>query len=225
MKQTLHFMPGAPGAVALAAVLLVAGCSDPADSVPKSGAAAPKAVTPSAPTAAADAVDYVIRSGSKLGFTGSKATGSHNGGFTNFAGTFKIQGGKITGTPEIKINMKSIFTDTDRLTGHLRSPDFFDVDKFPVSTFQATSIEADGAGQKITGNLTLHGVTKSISFPAAIAVTGEAVSVKAEFAINRKDFGIVYAGKADDLIRDNVVLKLDLNATPGPARPEDLVAN
>ncbi len=207
--------------VSAAILVVAAGCSDPSDNVPKSGAAAPKA----APSAAAGGTEYVIRSGSKIGFVGSKVTGSHTGGFTNFAGSFKVQDGKITGSPEIRINMKSTFTDTSRLTGHLKSPDFFDVEKFPLSTFTATSIEPEGASSKVTGNLTLHGVTKSISFPATIAVAADTLTVKAEFAINRKDFGIVYAGKTDDLIRDNVVIRLDLTATPGAARPEDLVAN
>ena len=51
---------------------------------------------------------------------------------------------------------------------------------------------------------------KSISFPATIKAAADSVAVDAEFAINRKDFGIVYKGKADDLIRDEVVIKLNL---------------
>ena len=61
----------------------------------------------------------------------------------------------------------------------------------------------------------MHGVTKSISFPATIGVTADAVTVDASFSINRKDFGINYAGASDDLIRDNVVLKLQVHATKG----------
>jgi len=56
------------------------------------------------------------------------------------------------------------------------------------------------------------GTKKSISFPATVAVAADKVSVKSEFVINRKDWGIVYPGMADDLIRDEVVVKLDLNA-------------
>jgi polyisoprenoid-binding protein YceI len=208
--------------VATAVLLTSAGCSDPSDNVPKSGASAPK---DAAAASAVGGAEYVIRAGSKIGFVGSKVTGSHTGGFTNFAGTFKVQDGKIAGSPEIKINMKSTWTDTSRLTGHLKSPDFFDVEKFPLSTFTVTAMEPEGTATKVTGNLQLHGVTKSISFPATVAVASDAVTVKAEFAINRKDFGIVYAGKPDDLIRENVVIRLDLKATPGTPGPEDLVAN
>jgi len=96
------------------------------------------------------------------------------------------------------------------LTGHLSSPDFFDVPSHPTSTFTVASIEAG----TVTGNLNLHGVSKSISFPATISVASDKVAVKAEFAINRKDFGINYPGKTDDLIRDNVVINLDLSAVP-----------
>jgi len=64
----------------------------------------------------------------------------------------------------------------------------------------------------VTGNLELHGVTKSITFPATITVQGDTVAVKAEFAINRKDFGIVYPGKPDDLIKDDVLLRLNISA-------------
>jgi polyisoprenoid-binding protein YceI len=203
-----------------ACVVALSGCSDPSDKVPKSGATEPQ--KPAAVTS--EGLEYIIRSGSKIEFVGSKVTGSHSGGFTNFSGTLRVKDGKVVGLPEIKINMKSTWSDSDRLTGHLKSPDFFDVEKFPISTFVATSIDGDGAGQKVAGNFTLHGVTKGISFPAAIQAGSDSVTVKAEFAINRKDFGIVYPGKPDDLIRDNVVIKLDLKATPGDARPEDQVA-
>jgi polyisoprenoid-binding protein YceI len=58
----------------------------------------------------------------------------------------------------------------------------------------------------------LHGATKSVSFPATIAVTPDVASVDANFSINRKDFGINYAGAANNLIRDDVVLKLTIRA-------------
>ena len=95
----------------------------------------------------------------------------------------------------------------------MKTADFFDVAKFPKATFVSTKIEpntAAGATHNVTGNFDLHGVKKSITFPATIQSTPEVVSVNAEFAINRKDFGILYPGKADDLIRDGVVIKLTL---------------
>ena len=64
----------------------------------------------------------------------------------------------------------------------------------------------------MTGNLDLHGVTKQIEFPARIKVNAELVQVEAEFSINRKDFGINYPGMADDLIKNDVLILLELRA-------------
>jgi len=204
------------------ALCAITGCSDPADKVAKAAASDPK--KPEAAPASGNK-EYTVRAASKVNFVGSKVTRSHNGGFTNFAGKIQVANGKITGSTEIKISTKSLWADDQRLAGHLKTKDFFDVAAYPVSTFTVTSIEPAGAQQKVTGNLELHGVTKSISFPAEIKVGDDAVTVKADFAINRRDFNINYAGMANDLIRDNVVIKLDVQATPGPANPEDQLMN
>ncbi len=205
-----------------AAICFMTGCSDPADKVQKAAASEPKKADA---TSAQSAKQYSVRAGSKIEFVASKVTHSHNGGFTNFAGNLQVANGKIVGTPEFKIAMKSTWADDKRLEGHLKSKDFFDVANNPVATFTVTGIEATGAQQKVTGNLDLHGVTKSISFPADIKIADDAVTVKADFAINRRDFNINYPGMPNDLIRDNVVIKLDLQATPGPPRPEDQLVN
>jgi polyisoprenoid-binding protein YceI len=201
--------------------LFVAGCSDPSDGVHRTTGAAPTAVVAAG---GETGEPYVLRSESRIDFVGSKVTGSHDGGFRRFAGTFLVENGRIVGTPEIRIDMDSTWSDNERLTGHLKNDDFFDVPNHPVATFVVTGIEPAGTEHTVTGNLTLRGETRSISFPATVQVTEEALTVQAEFAINRKDFGVNYAGRADDLIRDNVVIKLDLTATPGPARPEDQLA-
>jgi len=206
----------------LSTAVFLTGCSDPADKVQKAATSEPK----KADTAAnSSAREYSIRAGSKIGFVGSKVTRSHNGGFTNFAGHLQVENGKIVGAPEIKIAMKSLWADDKKLEGHLKSNAFFDVANLPVATFSVTGIETAGTQQKVTGNLELHGVTKSISFPADIKVADDAVTVKADFAINRRDFNINYPGMPNDLIRDNVVIKLDIQATPGPPKPEDKLIN
>jgi polyisoprenoid-binding protein YceI len=64
----------------------------------------------------------------------------------------------------------------------------------------------------ISGNLTLKGVTKNIEFPARITVSGNAAEAIAKFNIDRKEWGIVYAGKPDDLIRDAVHLGISIKA-------------
>ena len=226
MKTTnasaLFSLPRLAALLAFPAACLLTGCSDPSDKVAKTTATEAKPTARPAPTAR----EYVVRAESTIGFVGSKVTGSHNGGFKKFAGMVSVADGKIASS-EIKIAMASTWADNDRVTGHLKSPDFFNAAKFPISTFTLTSIEPSG-GQNtntVTGNLDLHGVTKSITFPADVQITDDAVTVKAQFAINRKDFNINYPGKPNDLIRDNVVLKLDVKATPGEARPADQLPN
>ena len=151
---------------------------------------------------------------SKVEFVAAKVTRSHQGSFKKFSGTIDLVANHLENSRvSIDIDAASVVTDEDDLTKHLKTPDFFDVAKFPKATFVSTKIEpgtAGGATHLVTGNFELHGIKKSISFPATIQVAPDSVSVNAEFAINRKDFGLVYPGKADDLIRDGVVIKLSL---------------
>ena len=114
--------------------------------------------------------------------------------------------------------MASVKADADKLTEHLKTPDFFDVAKFRQATFTSNEIKLGGdkgASHTITGNFQLHGITKSISFPATISVTPEAINVESTFSINRRDFGINYAGPTDNLIRDDVVMSLHIKAGKG----------
>ncbi|MBI1389831.1 MAG: YceI family protein [bacterium] len=184
-------------------------CSNPADGVPKATVMAAKE---SAPAASSDYA-YQFVEGSSIGFVGSKVTGSHNGGFKTFKGGFNVDGDDVsTAEGSVVIDMKSVWTDTDRLTGHLQTADFFDVAAFPEAVFTVSSIQQSGEEFTVTGDLTLHGVTKTISFPAMIEKKAGSFYLRAEFAIKRFDFEIKYPGKADDLIRDDVVIKLDLSA-------------
>src|SRR5437868_3392009 len=154
-------------------IFLQLACSNPADKVP---AAAVSSSTNAADadkvqTAATDATQdhyFVIQTNSsQIGFIGSKVTGRHNGGFRSFRGELAVQGDKIADTGnKVVIDTPSLWTDTDRLTGHLKSPDFFGVQQFPSATFESTSVTQKGTNWTVAGNLTLHGVTKQISFPA-----------------------------------------------------------
>lgn len=198
-------------------LLMVASCKDPAAEAPKAEVQAPQAVAP-APTPAARTLVF-SQAGSKVEFVGSKVTRSHNGAFAKFQGKLTLSGDDLTlGRVELAIEMAELTSDEEKLTGHLKSPDFFDVAAHPQATFVSTAVAAGQApGQlNITGNLTLHGVTKSISFPATVNVAGEAAQVQAEFALNRKDFAINYPGMANDLIRDDVLIKLSLQAASEP---------
>jgi polyisoprenoid-binding protein YceI len=201
------------GFIALVALLLISGCANPA-------ADQPKAVTGEAGTASSSPVageKYLITSeNSKIEFIGAKVTGQHNGSFKKFSGVIDYAGAPEKSRVSITIDTNSMETDTPDLTKHLKTADFFDVPKFPEAKFESTEIKPGGekgATHTITGNLTLHGVTKSITFPATIAVSPGAITVESTFAINRKDFGINYAGASDNLIRDDVVLALHVKAT------------
>lgn len=187
-------------------------CDNPADKT--SDAAVKDKVEKT--TDAATGTKYVFTPDSKIGFIGSKLTGSHTGGFKAFTGHFTVKEGKPVGNDhQVVIDMASTWSDAEKLTGHLKSADFFDVEKFPQSTFDVTELKAgDNGGYTVAGNFTLHGVTKNISFPATVSQGTGTVTIQAEFDIKRKDFGIKYEGKADDLIHDEVVIKLDLTAAP-----------
>ncbi len=201
------------GAGALALLTLSAACDDPTKGQTKASAAAPVASN-SAP--AATGATYVITpQNSQIQWTGSKVTGKHDGSFTSFAGSIVIVGGAVEKSRvSVDIDTASLTTVPENLVHHLKTADFFAVEQFPKATFASTSI-APGADKRtftITGNLTLHGVTKSISFPATIDVTPDTVTAEAVFSINRKDFSINYPGKVDDVIRDDVLMKLSLHA-------------
>lgn len=195
---------------------LTAGCADPAADAPQAVVeeAAPEPIETAAMQS--EGATYTLTADSKIGFVGSKVTGSHEGGFEAFSGSIGlVESSPDSSTVEIEIDTTSLWSDNERLTGHLKSADFFEVETYPTATFASTSIEpAAEGGYLITGNLDLHGVTKQISFPATIEVGESQVRASAEFAIKRFDFDIVYPGKAEDLIRDDVLVKFDLVAEP-----------
>jgi len=145
-------------------------------------------------------------------------TGMHKGGFRKFAGEFHVTGGKVAGTGnKVVIDTTSLWADNERLTGHLKSPDFFGVAQHPTAIFETISVAQNTTNFTVTGNLTLHGVKKQISFPADIKVSNDSADVTARFFLDRFDFQMKYPGKADDLIRKEVVLTLNIKATPGKA--------
>lgn len=194
---------------------LLACDDDPAKGKVTASVAASAA--PAVPVEKAQTVKYVFSDqDSKLAFVGAKVTGKHEGAFKTFKGEVQL----VDESPEkssvtAEIDMASVSVEPEKLEGHLKSPDFFDVEKFPKAKFESTKIAkggADGATHTVTGNLTLHGTTKSITFPASIRVTGDSVAVDGEFVIDRKDFGIVYPGMPDDLIKDEVLIQLKLKA-------------
>lgn len=174
--------------------------------------AAPAPSVAALPAKPAEAVE--LDPSSSFGFVGSKVSGKHEGKFEKFTGWAQLDKGKAEGGKvAVEMDMSAIKSDDEKLDAHLKAPDFFDVAKYPKAVFESTEIKKGGdkgATHTITGNLDFHGTKKSISFPVKITESAKELVATTEFVINRKDFNIVYAGKADDLIRDEVVLKMTI---------------
>jgi polyisoprenoid-binding protein YceI len=200
-----------------ASLALAAGCDD--KQAPPQATVTPAATTQNSPTPAPGVatVTYVIEpSTSKVEWTGSKVTAHHDGSFAQFKGFVTVPGGKPDAAKiHLDIDTPSLTVQPDKLAGHLKTPDFFDVEKFPKASFDSASIVAggpNGATHTITGNLTLHGVTKAVTFPAIVTVTPTKLSAKADFSLSRKDWNIVFPGMPNDLISDTVAIHLTLEA-------------
>jgi polyisoprenoid-binding protein YceI len=142
-----------------------------------------------------------------------------SGRFTKFSGTIKVDPADMSkSSVEVTIDAATINTDNEKRDTHLRSPDFFDVAKFPTITFKSTSVKEVAKGKlEVTGDFTLHGVTKQITIPITNAGTQPGMqpgSVVAGFTdgtvtLNRNDYGIkAYPGA----LGEDVVISLNVEA-------------
>ena len=198
--------------------LFLTGCDNPTEGKPAAEVHEPAApAEPAEPAAAEPAAEPAgaamkgDNTNSTIGFVGAKLTGSHEGGFNVFNVTAHVDNGHLTGL-EGSIDMASTFTDAEKLTGHLKSPDFFNIEQFTTATFKSSSIGVGVGESTVTGTLDFHGVQKDITFPATVTITPNgATTITSEFSLNRKDFGVEYPGKPDDLIKDDVLVKLSFN--------------
>ena len=167
---------------------------------------------------AAPKVVNVNKSASSIAWLAKKVTGEHNGTVGISAGALNIDGSKLIGG-NFTIDLKTIkaldITDpgyNQKFIGHITSGDFFEIEKFPTASFVITKV----AGNQVTGNLTVKGITKSITFPAEIAVKGGKVTAKANITIDRTDFNIKYGSKkffdsiGDKAIYDDFALTVSL---------------
>lgn len=175
---------------------------------------------------------YTLDSTTTISWTGFKPTGKHNGIFNVSEGSLLVKDNILTGG-NFTIDIKSLVnhdmaTDAEnkgKLEGHLKSPDFFDVAKYPTAKFVITSVEsyvADSssvlkdATHLIKGNLTLKDSTKNISFPAKITVDGNSAAAFADFNIDRTLWGMNYKGPEnpqDWIISKEVNIKFSISAT------------
>ncbi len=166
---------------------------------------------------------------SSVKWLGKKVTGQHNGTIDVSKGEVYVDNGKLTGG-FVEMNMESIknldLTDkalNDKLVNHLKSDDFFSAAKHPVSKFEITSVteikdpDKPNANATVTGNLTIKGITKSITFPAEIKIENGMLKCKADIGIDRTDWDIKYgSGKFFENLGDkmiNDVFNLELSVT------------
>jgi polyisoprenoid-binding protein YceI len=162
--------------------------------------------------AAADALKFSGEK-SKIEFTGTKKGGKHDGGFKQFTGTIDLPGTDFAkATVKLEIDMTSIFTDNNSVTNHLKTPDFFDVRTHPKANFVSTGIKpttANGATHEITGNLTLHGVTKPVTVPVKVTTDASGTTLEGTFTIKRLDFNVNYRPEA---VHNDVTVRLTVKA-------------
>jgi polyisoprenoid-binding protein YceI len=162
---------------------------------------------------AAFAAEYKLSGdNTKVEWTGTKKAGKHVGGFKKLSGTCTCDGDFSKAKLEVSIETDSIYSDDEKLTGHLKGKDFFDVKTNTTSTFKATKIERDGKDDgkyKVTGDFTLNGKTKSITFPATVTEKDGEFTLSADFKINRTDYGMTYGA---GMIDDDVALKVSVKA-------------
>ncbi|MDW7694054.1 YceI family protein [Flammeovirgaceae bacterium SG7u.111] len=162
---------------------------------------------------------------STLTWKASKVTGSHTGNVSVSEGNLDYADGELKGG-EFTIDMTSI-TCTDiedaetngKLIGHLKSADFFSVADNATSTFKITKVEKIKKNEfKVTGNLTIKGITNSLSFPATVKEKNGNVEAAATIKVDRTKYDIKYGsgsffdGLGDKMIYDEFELDLKLVA-------------
>ena len=182
-----------------------------APAVAEPAAGAPVEAAAATPVALADGVATLSPANTKIQFTGTHSGDKPDprvGTFAKFSGEAKVDtGAKTLQSVNLEIDTASLSTPIEKLTTHLQSEDFFNVREYPTAKFESTEIsEADGKAT-IKGNLTLHGQTKEISFPASVNVTDKGLSLTSTFDIKRSEFGMDFSlDKVDDKVALSVTI-------------------
>lgn len=144
------------------------------------------------------------------------------GNFGSYAGSFTINGDNLpASTAELTIQAASINTNSADRDGHLASPDFLDVENFPTLNFVSTAVAAKGDDIVVTGDLTIHGVTKSVDVKyqfiglSTDPYGNNKIGFEGAAKISRKDFGLVWNAVLETggvMVGDEITLSLDVEA-------------
>jgi polyisoprenoid-binding protein YceI len=164
---------------------------------------------------------------SELVWTGKKVTGEHTGKIALKDGTVIMDGTKLSGgkfTADLTSITNTDLTDKEyngKLIGHLKSEDFFGVEKHPTATFVTTKAVAKSAGvYDVTGNLTIKGITKPVTFPVTVKPTATGADITGKLVVDRSKYDIKYNSKSffdaaalgDKMINDDFVIDIKLVA-------------
>jgi len=182
--------------------------------------------TSSSSTAVKSTVFLVDKTNSALTWTARKVTGQHTGSIRISNGTLELDNNQLQ-RGSFELDTRSItvtdLKDADsntKLTGHLKSDDFFAVEKFPAANFTINSVTpVSGNQHTVTGKLTIKGITHELSFPATVTVNGSKLTAKALVKIDRTKYDIKFRSKSffenlgDKAIYDDFDLDITLLAS------------
>ncbi len=146
------------------------------------------------------------------------------GTFTKFSGALVLEEPFEKSTVSVDIEAASIETRDEKRDGHLRSADFFDVEKFPKLTFRSKKVEGTADAFKVTGELTMHGATREVVLHGERTGTGkdpwgnERAGFSAKAQVDRKDFGLTWNQALETggvLVGDRIDIELEVEAIKG----------
>ena len=145
-----------------------------------------------------------------------------HGRFSLWSGKLELDEQDLTKSRlEVEIDASSVDTKEAKRDEHLRSADFFDVAQFPKLTFKSTKIEKDGEGYKVTGDLTIRGITKSVTLSVEGGDQvkdpwgGTCTGFSAKTTVNRKDFGLTWNVALETggfVVSDKIEITLEIEA-------------
>ncbi|MBO9200201.1 MULTISPECIES: YceI family protein [Niastella] len=157
---------------------------------------------------------------SNIDWTGRKVTGAHWGTIGVKQGKLSVSEGKLTGgqftidTASIKILDVTDPATNAQFYGHLASDDFFSIDQYPEANFEITAVN----NNQVTGNLTIKGITHSISFDANVSIAGDTLTASGKIVVDRTKYGIkfrsgnFFTNLGDTLIYNDFDLNVNITA-------------
>lgn len=212
-----------------AAALLFTACSEGTTETEATSEVTTEATT--AATTPAEGQTYnVVAEQSEVNWVGRKVGGEHTGNIELQNGELVVANDQLVGGTLV-IDMNTISNtditaaeDNQKLVGHLKSDDFFGVEKYPTATFEITNVtpvENAAAGEathNVTGNLTIKEKTEQVSFPAVVNVSNGTATAKADVTVDRSKFDVRYGSNSffdnlgDKAIEDNFTITFDVTA-------------